>query len=250
MQTWAILAAKHAALTSGISFGAFSAPGWNSLAGAAIGVLLAGMGIAAVSARRVPSCPLGPAGGQVAAAHGIPAGRWGSRFRRRVDGVLTGMLSDEDDELAAAARSRTTFEESEAAEQGFEASVDVARRLCRRAALAAPRASGPLSCRPAKVARPESGRTRLGRALQWHSRPARELSRALAPRRRRQGAGAFSDSPWFTVSATFDGEQLWPLGNRRPGQAVNRADDDGRVLAAHDLDEYQPLSAAGAGAPR
>src|SRR6266481_5875358 len=117
MQTWAILAAKHAALTSGISFGAFSAPGWNSLAGATIGLLLAGTGIAAVSARRVPSCPLGPASGLVAAAHSIPAGGPMSRFRRRVDGVLTGMLSDEDDEPAAAARSRTTFEECEAAEQ-------------------------------------------------------------------------------------------------------------------------------------
>ena len=172
MQTWAILAAKHAALTSGISFGAFSAPGWNSLAGAAIGLLLAGMGIAAVSTRRVPSCPLGPAGGQVAAAHAIPAGGPMSRFRRRVDGVLTGMLSDEDDEPAAVARSRTTFKESEAAEQGFEAPSTWRGDFVDALPWAAPQASGPLSCHPAKVARPEPGRTRNVRTLQWHSRPA------------------------------------------------------------------------------
>ena len=100
MQTWAILAAKHVVFTSGIGLGGVSAPGWGSLEGIAVGLLLAGIGLAAVSARPAPSCPIGPARGQVAAAHGGPPGRGRmSRFRRRVDGVLTGILSGDEDNL-------------------------------------------------------------------------------------------------------------------------------------------------------
>lgn len=241
MQTWAILAAKHAALTSGISFGAFRAPGWNSLAGAAIGLLLAGMGLAAAAARRVPSCAIVPAGGQVAAAHGMPPGRWGTRFRRRVDGVLTGMLSEDEGKLSAAARGRTTIEEAEAAEKGFEAPSTWHGDYVDALPWRRPKPPDPY---PAVLPRPPDPnlavRASAGRSSGISGLP--EISVAPWPRLSTgQGAGAFSDSPWFTVSATFDGEQLWPLGNRRPGQAFNRADSDDRVLAARGLDEYQRL---------
>ena len=64
MHSWTILAAKHAALTPGVALGAIPAVGWDSLDGIAVGVLLAGIGFAAMSPRRVPNCPLPPVGGR------------------------------------------------------------------------------------------------------------------------------------------------------------------------------------------
>ncbi|MDR2988101.1 MAG: hypothetical protein LBV34_25025, partial [Nocardiopsaceae bacterium] len=159
MQTWATVTAKQAVLTSGISLGVVSMPGWSSLERAAVGLLLAGICLAALSARRAPRCATGPrfgqlavafggiagggqvatahggidggrvaaahgggpAGGQLAAAHGsAPAGGRMSRFRRRVDGVLTGMLSD-DDTLIPVLKSHDDHEEpAEAEEKWFE----------------------------------------------------------------------------------------------------------------------------------
>jgi len=100
MQTWATLAAKHA--TSGIGLGAIPAMGWDSLDGVAVGALLAGVGFAVLnSPRRAQSCQLPPImserAGQVQTSR--PAGRRLARVRQRVDGLLTGMLSDDSDRM-------------------------------------------------------------------------------------------------------------------------------------------------------
>src|SRR5579859_6578080 len=98
MRTWVILTAKHAALTSGMGLGAIPAMGWESLDGFAAGVLLAGVGFAALnSSRRFRSCPLPPGvpgGGTRAQSSALAGGRL-ARVRQRVDGLLTGMLSDD-----------------------------------------------------------------------------------------------------------------------------------------------------------
>jgi hypothetical protein len=105
MQTWATLAAKHATLTSGIGLGAIPAVGWDSLDGVAVGALLAGVGFAVLnSPRRAQSCQLPPTmydrGSQAQTSR--PAGGRLARVRRRVDGVLTGMLSDDSDRMTSA----------------------------------------------------------------------------------------------------------------------------------------------------
>jgi hypothetical protein len=105
MQTWATLAAKHAALTSGIGLGAIPAMGWDSLDGVAVGALLAGVGFAVLnSPRRAQNCQLPlmtyESVGQTQASR-APRGRL-ARVRRRVDGVLTGMLSDDSDRMTPA----------------------------------------------------------------------------------------------------------------------------------------------------
>src|SRR5258708_32107282 len=79
MQAPAILAAKHAALGSGVGLGALPITGWTSLDGVAVGMLLAGVGLAALSPRRL------------------------ARFRQRVGGLLTGMLSDDAETMTPAA---------------------------------------------------------------------------------------------------------------------------------------------------
>ncbi|HEX9520930.1 MAG TPA: hypothetical protein VF940_32710 [Streptosporangiaceae bacterium] len=96
MHTPAILAAKHAALGSGVGLGAIPVIGWASLDGVAVSMLLAAVGFAAVSSRRVQSCPLQATPGHAgpAAASLAAAGRL-ARFRQRVDELLTGMLSDD-----------------------------------------------------------------------------------------------------------------------------------------------------------
>ena len=100
MQTWATLAAKHATLTSGIGLGAIPAMGWDSLDGVAVGALLAGVGFAVLnSPRRAQSCqfPLVIAErADQARASRVAGGRL-ARVRQRVDGLLTGMLSDGSD---------------------------------------------------------------------------------------------------------------------------------------------------------
>ena len=103
MYTPAILAAKHAALGSGVGLGAIPITGWAALDGVAVSMLLAGVGFAAVSSRRVQSCPLPGAPGDagLAAASRAAAGRL-ARFRQRVDGLLTGMLSDDPHKMTPA----------------------------------------------------------------------------------------------------------------------------------------------------
>ena len=104
MQTWVTLAAKHATLASGIGFGAMPAMGWQSLDGVAVGVLLAGAGFAAVNtSRQARSCPLPPAAAaRLARAEPSPPQPGTlTRIRRRVDGLLTGMLSDDAEHLPA-----------------------------------------------------------------------------------------------------------------------------------------------------
>jgi len=105
MQTWATLAVKHATLTSGIGLGVIPAVGWDSLDGVAVGALLAGVGFAVLnSPQRAQSCQLPPMrydrGSQVQTSR--PAGRRLARVRRRVDGLLTGMLSDDSDRMTSA----------------------------------------------------------------------------------------------------------------------------------------------------
>ena len=105
MQTWATLAAKHATLTSGIGLGVIPAAGWDSLDGVALGALLAGVGFAVLnSPRRAQSCPLPPTmydrASQVQTSRSA-AGRL-ARARQRVDGLLTGMLSDDSDQTTSA----------------------------------------------------------------------------------------------------------------------------------------------------
>ncbi len=103
MHTPAILAAKHAALGSGVGLGAIPVMGWASLDGVAVSMLLAGVGFAAVSSRRVQSCPLQATPGDAgpAAASRAAAGRL-ARFTQRVDEVLTGMLSDDPHKMTPA----------------------------------------------------------------------------------------------------------------------------------------------------
>src|SRR6266700_2991323 len=97
MQTWATVAAKHATFTSAIGLGAIPATGWDSLDGFAAGMLLAGAGFAALNrSRRVRSYSIPPvmAGRGRPQASGPAVGRL-TRVRQRVDGLLTGMLSDD-----------------------------------------------------------------------------------------------------------------------------------------------------------
>ncbi len=102
MQTWVTLAAKHATLASGIGLGAVPALGWDSLDGVAVGFLLAGAGFAAVnSSRQVRSCPPAASAGPVMAESARTGGGALTRIRRRVDGLLTSMLSDDAEHLSA-----------------------------------------------------------------------------------------------------------------------------------------------------
>ncbi len=100
MQAPAILAAKHAALGSGVGLGALPITGWTSLDGVAVGMLLAGVGLAALSPRRL------------------------ARFRQRVGGLLTGMLSDDAETMTpAAAAGQLTARRAELADQQFPAAA-------------------------------------------------------------------------------------------------------------------------------
>jgi hypothetical protein len=100
MQDPAILAAKHAALGSGVGLGAVPITGLTSLDGVAVGMLLAGVGLAVLSPRRL------------------------ARFRQRVDGLLTGMLSDDAETMTpAAAAGQLTARRAERADQRFPAAA-------------------------------------------------------------------------------------------------------------------------------
>lgn len=124
METWAIVAAKHTALSSGVGLGVIPAAGWDSLDGVAVGMLLAGIGLAVVSTRRVPSCQLPPACSEVTAGGSDPAtGRRAARLRRRVDGLLIGMLSDDDADRPrpAAAAGHRMVRPATGTEQRFDA---------------------------------------------------------------------------------------------------------------------------------
>lgn len=104
MQTWVTLAAKHATLATGIGLGTIPSMGWESLDGMAVGVLLAGAGFAAVnSSRQLRSFPLLPpdrAGTGRTEPNRQQTGAF-SRIRRRVDGALTSMLSDDSEHPVA-----------------------------------------------------------------------------------------------------------------------------------------------------
>ncbi len=208
MQTWAILAAKHAALTSGIGLGVIPAAGWDSLDGVVIGMLLAGIGYAIVSARRVPGCQVPPVGAEIAADGSDPAGgRRMARLRRRMDGLLTGILSDDADRLTqAAASSRRMVMPARAEEHRFIA---------------------PAAWRGNYV-------DALPRRRLAGSHPYPE-TRAGAPGR--SGASAGPPWPWLTASAAVDGERRRSLG-RKHGQA-------GEVDDAAEFDELERALAAG-----
>jgi hypothetical protein len=293
MQTWAILAAKHVVLTSGVGLGAVSAHGWSYLEEIAIGLLLAGMGLAAVASRPAPSCPIGPAGGQLAAAHsGPPARGRMSRFRRRVDGVLTGMLSDDEETLTARQRTRGGERQAEVEEKLFETPLTWDGDYVDALPWHRPKPPDPYpavlprSPDPNLAERASAGRSSGIAGLPessvtpWPQTPAPQGAGAFsdAPWPQTQGlrgagafsdapwpqplgpqsagvfrdspwprppasdgAGAFADSPWLTVSAAFDGEQLWPLGNRRPGQVRDRSAVDLQAEAAGGLEQFPTL---------
>ena len=77
MKTWAVLAAKHAALTSGVSFSVIPAIGTASLDGFALGAVLAGALFAALSSsRRGPGSQLL----RMPASRKRPASTWSGRF--------------------------------------------------------------------------------------------------------------------------------------------------------------------------
>jgi len=58
MRTWAILAAKHAALTSNFVPAKIPAMTWDTVDGIAVGLFLVGIAFVAFTARRPPNCPL------------------------------------------------------------------------------------------------------------------------------------------------------------------------------------------------
>jgi len=47
--------------------------------------------------------------------------------------------------------------------------------------------------------------------------------------------------PWLTPTAAVDGEQLWPLGADRPGDAAESTDNEGAPGAARNNDDVVPL---------
>ncbi len=227
MQTWAIPAAKHAALTSGIGLGIIPAAGWDSLDGVAVGMLLAGIGFALVSARRVPSCQLPPAGSEFGAnGSDLGGGRRMASFKRRMDGLLTRMLSDDADKLTPAAVS--------------------SRRLVRSLPAAEQRFAAPPAWRGDYV-------DALPGRRSADSHPYPEIQAAPGPdqpARKLAANGRASGGPpwpWLTGSAAVDGERLWPLASRKPGQpgqpgAADDFDDLARALAAGESrDDVRPL---------
>ncbi|HEX7993290.1 MAG TPA: hypothetical protein VF506_05160, partial [Streptosporangiaceae bacterium] len=208
----------------------------------AIGLVLAGIGLAAVSSRPAPSCPIGPAGGQLAAAHsGPPARGRMSRFRRRVDGVLTGMLSDDEDNLTARQRTRVGEGQSEVEEKLFQTPSTWDGDYVDALPWHSPKPPDPYPAVLPRSPDPNlAGRASAGRSSGIAGLPESSVTpwpQAPAPR----GVGGFADSPWLTVSAAFDGEQLWPLGNRRPGQVRNRNAVDRPAVPAGDLDQFPTL---------
>src|SRR5260221_11789374 len=96
MHTPVILAAKHAALGSGVGLGAIPVTGWASLDGVAVSMLLAAVGFAAVSSRRVQRCPVQATPRHAGPATARPgAGGAAARVRARADGPLTRSASDD-----------------------------------------------------------------------------------------------------------------------------------------------------------
>ena len=227
MQTWAIPAAKHAALTSGIGLGIIPAAGWDSLDGVAVGMLLAGIGFAVVSARRVPSCQLPPAGSEFGGnGSDLGGGRRMASFKRRMDGLLTRMLSDDADKLTPAAAS--------------------SRRLVRSIPAAEQRFAAPPAWRGDYVDALPGRRSADSHPYpEIQAAPGPDQSaRQLAANGRASGGPPW---PWLTGSAAVDGERLWPLASRKPGQpgppgAADDFDDLARALAAgENRDDVRPL---------
>jgi len=147
MYTPAILAAKQAALGSGVGLGAIPVTGWASLDGVAVSMLLAAVGFAAVSSRRVQSCPLQATPGHAgpAAASRAAAGRL-ARFRQRVDGLLTGMLSDDPHKMTPApATAHLAARRAGLADERFPAATAWSGDYVDALASARSRAAGPHS---------------------------------------------------------------------------------------------------------
>ena len=92
MNSWATVAIKHVALTSGFGLGAVHTGGWDSLNGFAAGLMVAGLGFAALdSSRRMRRCPAPtatPGCGYQRNAHRS------ARSGLHVGGLLAGILSD------------------------------------------------------------------------------------------------------------------------------------------------------------
>lgn len=225
MQTLAILAAKHAALTWGIGLGAIPAAGWDSLDGVAVGMLVVCIGFAVVSAGRMPSCQFPVVGAEIVADRGDRAGgRRVPRFRRRLDGLLTGMLSDDADKLApVAGGSRRTVRPAPVGAQRFEAPGrwrgDYIDALPGRRSAA----SHPYPEVPARAP------------------GADEPADTPASRSTASGGPPW---PWLTATATVDGEQLWPLNGGRPGRtdkAVELDDVERALAAGQDRDDVRQV---------
>jgi hypothetical protein len=93
MKTWATVAIKHVVLTSGLGLGAVHGKGWDSINGLVAGLLLAGLGFAALeSSRRIRSCPLPSAA--PGCGYQPHASASAARARRQMGGLLAGILSD------------------------------------------------------------------------------------------------------------------------------------------------------------
>jgi len=234
MHSWTILAAKHAALTPGVALGALPAAGWDSLDGVAVGMLLTGVGYAAMSARRARSCPLPPAIGQLALAEGEnPPARRVSRFRQRVDTMLTGMLSDDADKLSQAAGGKDR--RRSAAEPRFDGPSSwrgdyVDALPVRREPGSHPYPDVPASSsqapRPAGSQAPQADVTEPDA---WYKPAFRVSTMSAAP------------WPWLTSSAALDGEQLWPLENASTNPSGHDEELERALTAAQVKADVRPL---------
>ena len=214
MQSWTILAAKHAALTPGIALGAIPAAGWDSLDGVAVGVLLAGIGFAAVSREACPGLP---------AAAGWRPGRAGGwrqpAFRTPLQVQAAGRRRAD-----RHAQRRCGQAESGSGRRPGRARVQPRRPS--RGSMARRPGAVTTSTRSRRAASLTRTRTRTSRERAVPDlRGARAGRSWVRSRARPSRAGpAFRVStvsaapwPWLTSSATVDGEQLWPLGSNRPG---------------------------------
>jgi len=151
------------------------------------------------------------------------------------------MLSDDEDNRTPRQRTRSSEQQSQAQEKRFETPSTWDGDYVDALPWHRPK---PVDPYPAVLPRsPDpnlAGRASAGRTSGIAGLPESSVTPwpQVPPR---QGAGAFGDSPWLTVSAAFDGEQLWPLGNRRPGQARNRNAADHPAEMERDLEQFLTL---------
>ena len=229
MQTWVTLAAKHATLASGIGLGAVPAMGWESLDGVAVGFFLAGAGFAvANSTRQARSCPLPPAAAAGPARAESSRQQAGAltRIRRRVDGLLTGMLSDDAEQLSAQTPVLVpvpSAAEPRPAEPGRARSPWPGDYVGANAGPARARSgSSAAATAPARSERPE----RVGN---WpYLTLVRDIEEQPAAPRRAAAAGLTDDDPAFWGPMP---PQQATGGSRR---SKHRADGNGTARAARD----------------